>query len=98
MAFIVFIQHPITHSHILGRIGPGVAFIAFRFPSFCHRVKAITRESRTLPSFVITQVFASGPSLQQKFWYNCLEKEKTVPESLRYGRDFVTADVVIIEV
>ena len=33
----------------MGRIGPGVAFIAFQFPSFCHRVKAITRESRTLP-------------------------------------------------
>ena len=24
----------------------------FQFPSFCHRVKAITRESRTLPIFL----------------------------------------------
>ena len=27
-------------SHILARIGPGVANIAFQFPSFRHRVKA----------------------------------------------------------
>ena len=33
------------------------------------------------------------------FKYNCLEKKKKRPrKSLRYGRGFVTADVVIIEV
>ena len=29
-----------NHIYILGRIGPGVANIAFQFPSFRHRVKA----------------------------------------------------------
>ena len=37
----------------MGRIRPGVAFIAFQFPSFRHKVKAITRESRTLPEIYL---------------------------------------------
>ena len=36
----------------------------------------------------MAEVFACGPTLQQKILYNCLEKKKTFPENL-----FATAGV-----
>ena len=44
----------------------------------------------------MVQVFASGPSLQQKSQVQCFREEKKyLPrKSLRYSRDIVTADFV----